>query len=108
MSGQRQAEHGQSQGRGCGPRGAQRRAIGDEGRRRVAKYTGGAKAGEGERDATWAEAGDLLFGNMDTWVVWNMTGGTENGIHITDPTNASRTLLMAWSGEGFKLSNLPI
>src|SRR5215510_7884184 len=41
-----------------------------------------------------AEAGDLLFGNMDTWVLWNMTGGTDGGVHATDPTNASRTLLM--------------
>jgi glycerol kinase len=41
-----------------------------------------------------AEAGDLLFGNMDTWVLWNMTGGPDGGIHVTDPTNASRTLLM--------------
>ncbi|NUT97688.1 MAG: glycerol kinase GlpK [Saccharothrix sp.] len=41
-----------------------------------------------------AEAGDLLFGNMDTWVLWNMTGGVEGGVHVTDPTNASRTLLM--------------
>jgi glycerol kinase len=47
---------------------------------------------EGAREK--AEAGDLLFGNMDTWVIWNMTGGVANGIHITDPTNASRTLLM--------------
>ena len=41
-----------------------------------------------------AEAGDLLFGNMDTWVLWNLTGGTDGGLHITDPTNASRTMLM--------------
>ncbi|MGW5052817.1 glycerol kinase GlpK [Actinokineospora sp. NPDC004072] len=41
-----------------------------------------------------AEAGDLLFGNMDTWVLWNLTGGVDGGVHITDPTNASRTLLM--------------
>ena len=41
-----------------------------------------------------AEAGDLLFGNMDTWVIWNLTGGTDGGLHITDVTNASRTLLM--------------
>jgi glycerol kinase len=41
-----------------------------------------------------AESGDLLFGNMDTWLLWNMTGGTDGGIHVTDPTNASRTLLM--------------
>ena len=41
-----------------------------------------------------AEAGDLLFGTTDTWVLWNMTGGTEGGVHITDVTNASRTMLM--------------
>ena len=41
-----------------------------------------------------AETGDLVFGNMDTWVIWNLTGGTEGGIHITDVTNASRTMLM--------------
>jgi glycerol kinase len=41
-----------------------------------------------------AEAGDLVFGNMDTWVIWNATGGPEGGLHITDPTNASRTMLM--------------
>jgi glycerol kinase len=41
-----------------------------------------------------AEAGELLFGNMDTWCIWNMTGGTDGGLHITDPSNASRTMLM--------------
>jgi glycerol kinase len=41
-----------------------------------------------------AEAGDLIFGNMDTWVLWNMTGGVDGGVHVTDPTNASRTMLM--------------
>jgi glycerol kinase len=41
-----------------------------------------------------AEAGDLLFGNIDTWCIWNLTGGTDGGLHITDVTNASRTLLM--------------
>ena len=42
-----------------------------------------------------AEAGDLLAGTMDTWVLWNLTGGGENdGVHVTDVTNASRTLLM--------------
>src|SRR6266498_1962474 len=41
-----------------------------------------------------AEAGELLFGNMDTWVLWNMTGGPDGGVHVIDPTNASRTLLM--------------
>ncbi|MBE9375180.1 glycerol kinase GlpK [Saccharopolyspora sp. HNM0983] len=41
-----------------------------------------------------AENGELLFGTMDTWVLWNCTGGTEGGLHVTDPTNASRTMLM--------------
>ncbi|MEE1650559.1 glycerol kinase GlpK [Brachybacterium sp. J144] len=41
-----------------------------------------------------AEAGDLLFGNTDSWLVWNMTGGTDGGVHVTDVTNASRTMLM--------------
>ncbi|MBY6687167.1 glycerol kinase GlpK [Rhodococcus sp. BP-149] len=41
-----------------------------------------------------ADAGELCFGNMDTWVLWNMTGGVDGGLHYTDPTNASRTLLM--------------
>jgi len=41
-----------------------------------------------------ADAGDLIFGNMDTWCLWNLTGGTDGGAHITDPTNASRTMLM--------------
>ncbi len=42
-----------------------------------------------------AEAGDLLFGNTDTWTLWNLTGGAENdGVHVTDVTNASRTMLM--------------
>src|SRR3954466_14301609 len=47
---------------------------------------------EGAREK--AEAGDLIFGNMDTWVLWNMTGGADGGVHVTDPTNASRTMLM--------------
>ncbi len=41
-----------------------------------------------------AEAGDLVFGNIDSWCIWNLTGGTRGGVHITDVTNASRTLLM--------------
>ncbi|MEV7121566.1 glycerol kinase GlpK [Kitasatospora griseola] len=41
-----------------------------------------------------AEAGDILFGTMDTWLIWNLTGGVNGGRHVTDVTNASRTLLM--------------
>ncbi len=46
----------------------------------------------GAREA--AEAGDVIFGNIDTFVTWNLTGGVAGGIHITDVTNASRTQLM--------------
>ena len=41
-----------------------------------------------------AEAGDLYFGNTDSWVLWNLTGGVNGGVHCTDVTNASRTMLM--------------
>ena len=41
-----------------------------------------------------AEAGDLIFGNIDSWCIWNLTGGTNGGVHVTDVTNASRTMLM--------------
>jgi len=41
-----------------------------------------------------AEKGELLFGTPDTWLLWNLTGGVEGGVHKTDVTNASRTLLM--------------
>jgi glycerol kinase len=64
-----------------------------------------------------AEAGDLIFGNMDTWLIWNLTGGTNGGLHITDVTNASRTMLMdlktlSWDTEiasaiGVPMSMLP-
>ncbi|MGC2211107.1 MAG: glycerol kinase GlpK [Candidatus Korobacteraceae bacterium] len=47
---------------------------------------------EGARAA--AEAGELLFGNIDTFLIWNLTGGINGGVHVTDVTNASRTQLM--------------
>ncbi|WP_394551892.1 glycerol kinase GlpK [Agromyces sp. MMS24-JH15] len=47
---------------------------------------------EGARER--AEAGDLLFGTTDCWVLWNLTGGVDGGVHATDVTNASRTLFM--------------
>ena len=69
----------------------------------------------GVRDA--AERGDAVFGNMDTWTVWNLTGGVNGGVHITDVTNASRTMLMdlatlSWDADiaadmGIPLSMLP-
>ncbi len=41
-----------------------------------------------------AEKGTALFGTIDSWLIWNLTGGPENGVHVTDVTNASRTMLM--------------
>ena len=41
-----------------------------------------------------AEEGDVLFGTIDTWLIYNLTGGRRGGMHVTDPTNASRTMLM--------------
>jgi glycerol kinase len=41
-----------------------------------------------------AEAGDLAFGTIDSWLLWNLSGGAAGGVHVTDPTNASRTMLM--------------
>jgi glycerol kinase len=41
-----------------------------------------------------AENGDLLFGNIDTFVIWYLTGGADGGVHVTDVTNASRTMMM--------------
>ncbi|ACY96797.1 MULTISPECIES: glycerol kinase GlpK [Thermomonospora] len=46
----------------------------------------------GVREA--AEAGEALFGTIDTWLLWNLTGGVDGGVHVTDVTNASRTMLM--------------
>ena len=59
-----------------------------------------------------AEAGDLLFGTVDSWAVWNLTGGTNGGLHVTDVTNASRTLLMNletldWDQELLDLMGVP-
>jgi glycerol kinase len=41
-----------------------------------------------------AESGDVVFGNIDTWVIWLLTGGADGGAHVTDVTNASRTMMM--------------
>jgi glycerol kinase len=59
-----------------------------------------------------AEKGDALFGNMDTFIAWHLTGGTAGGIHITDVTNASRTQLMdlatcQWDDEILEVLNIP-
>lgn len=59
-----------------------------------------------------AERGDALFGNIDTWLIWNLTGGPEGGAHLTDVTNASRTMLMdletmKWDEEIIKTLGIP-
>ena len=41
-----------------------------------------------------AERGEAIFGTVDTWLLWNLTGGVSGGVHVTDVTNASRTMLM--------------
>ena len=59
-----------------------------------------------------AENGQLAFGTMDTWVLWNLTGGTDGGVHATDVTNASRTMLMnletlQWHKPSLELMGIP-
>jgi glycerol kinase len=65
---------------------------------------------DGVREA--AEAGHAVFGNTDTWLLWNLTGGADGGAHITDVTNASRTMLMNletldWDDELLSFFNIP-
>ncbi len=59
-----------------------------------------------------AERGDAVFGNIDTWIIWNLTGGPRGGAHITDYTNASRTMLLNlktldWDDELLELFAIP-
>ena len=59
-----------------------------------------------------ADAGDLLFGTTDSWVLWNLTGGVDGGVHATDVTNASRTLFMdletlQWDDEILAIFDVP-
>ncbi|MGH3517426.1 MAG: glycerol kinase GlpK [Haloechinothrix sp.] len=59
-----------------------------------------------------AERGDVLFGTMESWLIWNLTGGADGGMHVTDATNASRTLLMnlttlAWDPELLSFFDIP-
>ena len=65
---------------------------------------------EGLREA--AEMGEALFGTVDSWIMWNLTGGVDGGLHITDVTNASRTMLMDlstldWDGELLNAMRIP-
>lgn len=65
---------------------------------------------EGVREA--ADKGDAIFGTADSWVLWNLTGGPKGGVHITDVTNASRTMLMDletldWDDELLALFEIP-
>lgn len=66
---------------------------------------------EGAREA--AETGRAIFGNIDSWLIWNLTGGVEGGKHVTDVTNASRTMLMdlntlQWDEEICRVMGIPI
>ena len=59
-----------------------------------------------------AAVGELLFGNIDTFLVWNLTGGADGGVHVTDVTNASRTQLfnletLDWDAELLKIFDIP-
>ncbi|WP_158892965.1 glycerol kinase GlpK [Amycolatopsis anabasis] len=59
-----------------------------------------------------AERGDILFGTMESWLIWNLTGGPDGGVHVTDVTNASRTMLMnlrtlAWDDELLAFFGVP-
>jgi glycerol kinase len=59
-----------------------------------------------------AEHGNVLFGTVDSWLIWNLTGGVDGGIHVTDVTNASRTMLMdirtlQWHDELLKALDVP-
>jgi glycerol kinase len=65
---------------------------------------------KGVREA--AEKGDAIFGNIDTWEIWWMTGGPKGGAHVTDVSNASRTMLMNletldWDDEILKVMGIP-
>ncbi|MFL5724921.1 MAG: glycerol kinase GlpK [Chloroflexota bacterium] len=59
-----------------------------------------------------AVAGELLFGTIDTWSIWNLTGGPGGGVHVTDVSNASRTMLMDlatldWDDDILRLMTIP-
>jgi glycerol kinase len=59
-----------------------------------------------------ANRGDALFGTIDTWLIWWLTGGPQGGAHVTDVTNASRTMLMnlrtlSWDAEMLRVLNIP-
>lgn len=58
------------------------------------------------------KSGDAIFGTIDTWLIWNMTGGANGGLHVTDVTNASRTMLMNlktlnWDEDTLKTLGIP-
>ena len=65
---------------------------------------------DGLREA--ARRGEAVFGTIDSWIVWNLTGGPEGGLHVTDVTNASRTQLMnlrslSWDDDLLALFDVP-
>jgi glycerol kinase len=74
------------------------------------KITGILENVDGIREK--AESGDVVFGNIDTFVIWQLTGGPDGGVHVTDVTNASRTMMMSletldWDDEILGILNVP-
>jgi glycerol kinase len=70
----------------------------------ILEYVPGARAA--------AERGDALFGNVDTWLIWWLTGGPDSGAHVTDVSNASRTMLMNlntldWDNQVLEVLSIP-
>ena len=75
-------------------------------------YFSGTKLAWLLREGGVTDDDDLLFGTVDTWLLWHLTGGTDGGVHATDPSNASRTMLYdlaqrTWSEEMADLLGAP-
>jgi glycerol kinase len=82
----------------------------------IATYFSGSKMawllGEVPQVRELAESGHVLFGTMDSWIIWNLTGGPRGGAHVTDVTNASRTMLLdletlSWDAELLETFGVP-
>jgi glycerol kinase len=79
---------------------------------KLAAVLDAGSAGEARDRRAAAERGELLFGTIDSWLIWHLTGATSGGVHVTDVTNASRTMLMglgslAWDPDLLELIGIP-
>jgi glycerol kinase len=75
-------------------------------------YFSGTKLAWMLREGGVADDDNLMFGTIDTWLLWNLTGGSDGGVHATEPSNASRTMLYdlgrrEWSDEMIELLRVP-